>query len=235
MKKILSILLTALLAVSVLAGCAGATSNPNPLTPVFANGVSPDYGTPETADSSVTTEPTQTTEPDGEPADDIKEGYTVYEDTYVSFIHPESIAKKISYYLLDTKSGASIRVIAQAAQPDEIDFLNNIYAELTEENFAELCAEIISDPESVANLEIEKFDDNYEITLVKYYEGVSGGEDYRVGSAWIYIENSADDSFAEIAISVSANEYESELLPEGHINFSEIVDNIIETLTVIAD
>jgi len=231
MKKIICILLTALLAVSVFAGCSDTVSNPTPLTPVYANGISPDYGEDKTADPD-TTEP-QT------PENTLPEGYTEYKDAYVSFIHPKSIAKKIDYYLLNSQSGAQIRIIAQDVQPDDIDFSNNIYEDLDDENIAEMCSEFVGEPESLFDLNIGKSKDGaYEITVVEYYENSEDSDDgdeeaSRMGYAYIYVENSSVPDFNEIVLSISASEYPTDSIPEDHVNFSEIVKNIVETLSIV--
>lgn len=244
MKKIISILLIAVLAVSVLAGCSSTGSNFTPLSPVFANGVSPDYGNNGIGDSADTEAPV--TEQPGEaeqPENNIPEGYATYEDAYVSFICPENIEKKLDFYLLDSDSGSAIQVYAQAVQSGSVDFSRNIYSDISEENVSEMCAEFISSPDIIDNLTISKsIKEAFEITVVKYYEynGEEVAEDGeeavvspRIGHAYIYVESSANADFSEIVISVLANEYPADSISEGYVNFSTVVNNIVNTLSIV--
>ena len=244
MKKIISILLISVFAVSALVGCSSTASNFTPLSPVFANGVSPDYGNAGGSDSAVTEAPSDSEQPgeSEQPVNTVPEGYATYEDAYVSFIHPESIAKKLDFYLYDSNTGDTIQVYAQAVQAESVDFSRNIYAELSDENVAEMCVEFIESPDALVELNISKSTkDAYEITVVKGYEfapaeyteeGEEIVSDSRTGHAYIYVESSADAEFPEIVISVTAQQYTDDATPEGYINFNAVVSNLVKTLSI---
>ena len=104
MKKIICITLIMILALTLLVGC-GKNANPTPLTPVFANGVSPDYGTVTTAPESGSNTGTSETPPVVEDST-IPEGFKLYNDSYISFVHPESFNQKDDIKYLKEKVDA---------------------------------------------------------------------------------------------------------------------------------
>lgn len=242
MKKLICISLIMILALTLLAGC-GKNSNPTPLTPVFANGVSPNYSGSATSPDDSADGDQGDIQPPSQDDTSIPEGYALYNDAHVSFIHPESLKEIIKLYLNDAESGASIGVSEQALDASSANFGFNAY-EVTQENYAETYATILGDLELYSDVTVAKsYANDCEITVVKYFEkteseSVEGEEtetstDPRAGTADIYVEKSADPAFKEIFIKVSATEYPAGLLPDGGVSFSDIVSKLVSSLTVI--
>ena len=239
MKKIIAILLTIILAVSIFGGCADSNSNITPLTPVFANGVSPDYGDGdgqgENQDDTPTVDPVV-------PENQLPEGYASYKDAYVSFNYPKGM-KKIDYYLRDTASGAEILVSPQAIKANEYDYTKNIYNDLNNDNYTEMCSEFISSSEDVFEFTYSNiYKNGFEITVVKYFdvnaqllhEDEEGNSvEFYKGYARVFIENSAQPEFMEIVLTITADEYPAEYIPENYVNFSELVDAVVDSLVVV--
>lgn len=254
MKKIITVTLVMLLALTLLAGCGGKTANPTPLSPVYANGVTPDYSSSNTPDDDQAdeTEAPEAGESDV-PSSNVPEGYTTYTDKYISFNYPESYTELLTLYLCDTASGDSITIYNQDIDDTNSGFELNVYNELTNENFAEFYAAVIGDAENYDGISVNKSAiGGYEITVVKYFvkaeepeapettEGEEGEEpeetpaEPRVGMADIYIENSGDASFKEIIISVVANDYTADTIPEGYTNFSDVVAKLTSSLKIVS-
>ena len=238
MKKIICITLIMILALTLLVGC-GKNANPTPLTPVFANGVSPDYGTVTTApDSGSNAGSEENTPVVGDST--IPEGFKLYSDSYVSFVHPESFEETLRLYLNDADNGAHIAIAEQALDPSSANFALNAYTDVTQDNYTESYASVLGTPESFCDVTVTKTNANgYEITIIKYFaatEEVEGEEETnsepRFGTADIYVEKSGDTSFKEIFIQVSALEFPADITLEGVFNFSEIVNRLTSSLKV---
>lgn len=252
MKKIITITLVMILAVTLLAGCGGKTANPTPLSPVYANGVTPDYSSSNIPDDDQADD-NDAENPDGtdsESPSTVPEGYTTYADKYVSFNHPESYKEGLALRLR-TESGDTITIHEQAVDNANSGFELNVYSELTNENFAEFYTAVVGDTENYDGISVTKATVNgCEVTVVKYFEKVveeeteapetTEGEEPeeapaepRIGMADIYIENSADEDFKEIIISVSACDYTADTIPEDYTNFSDVVSKLTTSLKIV--
>ena len=239
MKKIICISLIMILALTLLAGC-GKNANPTPLTPVFANGVSPDYSASTLAPDDNSDDTPDDSYEQGDLS--VPEGYALYSDSCVSFIYPASFYETLRLYLNDADNGAFIAISEQALDPFSANFELNAYADVTQDNYTETYAAIMGSPEAYSNVTVAKTNSKgYEITVIKYFDATEevGADEYeiidepRAGTADIYIEKSSDASFKEIFIKVSALEYTADTLPEDTVNFSEIVSKLTSSLNVI--
>lgn len=260
MKKIICISLIMILTLALLAGCAGKNANPTPLTPVYANGVSPNYSS-----SGNNTDDTDDSQGDETPDDaqdsTIPEGYARYSDMYVSFIHPDTFSKTLSMRLHDAENDSDISIYAEAVDKSGANFELNVYTDVSPENFAESYVAVIGNTENTADVTVTKSTKNgYEITVVKYFEATEEEEEIaettpeenpeetteetepeeevaepRLGTAHIYIEKSSDEAFKEIMIEVAANQYPANAIPEDYINFADIVSKIVSSLIIITE
>ena len=157
MKKIICISLIMILTLAVFAGCSGKNSNPTPLTPVYANGVSPDYSAIGTQGNDDVTEPSDTSAPgESQTTDTIPVGYSLYSDDYVSFVHPIEFKETLRMYLHDTKNDSSIIIYEQAVDSTNTLFAVKAYAEVTESNLTETYAQVVGTGESIADAKVTK-------------------------------------------------------------------------------
>lgn len=255
MKKLICVSLIMILTLVLLAGCSGKNANPTPLTPVYANGVSPDYSSinNNTDDDTSSSDDTSTPDDGSATVDSTPDGYAVYSDNYVSFIHPDEFSEKLRLYLQDEVNGSAILIYEEAIGSTNVNFDTNAYTDITQDNFAESYADIIGSTENTTDVSVTKSTkDGYEITVVKYFEkdeeesaddtaeGTETEEasdpqapaEPRSGIADIYIEKSSDVNFKEILIKVSAFEYPADSIPEDYTNFSEVVSKLVSSITV---